>query len=639
MSDRSAGSVPGLKVGLEIHQQLSTGKLFCRCPSTLSETVVARFQRRLRPVQSELGEVDKASLAEARKAHTFQYESTPSNCLVEADEEPPADPEPAAIDVALAMSRLLQAHPVDELTFMRKVVIDGSNTSGFQRTGLVALDGSIVTDSGIVGIESICLEEDSARRVEQDQAAVTYRLDRLGIPLIEIATAPQIHTPQHAQEVAARLGALLRATGRVRRGLGTIRQDLNVSIPEGRRVELKGVQDLRSIPEVIRTEAARQRSLVDLATELRARGADPASITSREPLDLTPELATSSAKVIRSGVASGQQVLAVVLPWFEGLLRSETSRFGKELAGQAKVLGLRGLFHGDELPAYGIELAEVQTIRNRLGVTPGASFLMVVARGELGRIVLHQVLQRCAQALEGVPSEVRRVEPDGSSAFLRPMPGAARMYPETDVQPVLLDSMRIAAAPAVELPEQRRTRFAREYALGESQASQIFDTSQEQAFEEAMAALETLPGNHAPREVGPVVARLLLQELPLAMEGKADTAALEPAVVAELVIAQLLGRIPRDSVAPILAAVLFEGGMISDLINQTQAEGLSLEAARGIVRAVVEERREFVLQKGDAAVGPLMGPVMGRLRGKLSGGAVNRLVEEEIRRLLSTAGS
>src|SRR6266705_2056864 len=229
----------GLKVGLEIHQQLATHKLFCEDASVLVDSPGGqRFRRRLRPTQSELGEIDAAA--------------------IEEDEEPPHPPNPEALDIALEIALLLEAKAASEVDFMRKIVIDGSNTSGFQRSALVALDGHLETNGKRIGVPTILLEEDAARKLGEAEGEVVYRLDRLGIPLVEIATSPDIETPEEAREVALAFGSLLRATRKVMRGIGTIREDLNVSIAGGARIEIKGVQELRMIATFVEKEVERQ---------------------------------------------------------------------------------------------------------------------------------------------------------------------------------------------------------------------------------------------------------------------------------------------------------------------------------------------------------------------------------------------
>ena len=273
-----------LKVGLELHQQLDTRyKLFCGCPTRLrDEEPDVKFLRRLRPTQSELGQVDEAALFEFKRGRSYLYEAYDDTvCLVEMDEEPPHEVNPEALDVALEAALLLRATPVDQVCVMRKVVIDGSNTTGFQRTMLVAVGGpeAIVEDEeGPVKIETICLEEDAARKMGEHGEVVEYRLDRLGIPLIEVATAPMIKSPDQARRVALKIGRLLRATGKVKRGLGTIRQDLNVSIKGGAKIEIKGVQDLDLLPKIVELEVLRQLNLIKIAEELKKRGVEPSDI-------------------------------------------------------------------------------------------------------------------------------------------------------------------------------------------------------------------------------------------------------------------------------------------------------------------------------------------------------------------------
>lgn len=262
----------GLKVGIEIHRQLATNKLFCSCPSRLREDEPdIKIKRFLRPVAGELGKVDIAALHEAAKRLAYIYEAySDSICLVELDESPPFPINQEALEAALAIALLLNAKVFDEIQVMRKTVLDGSNTSGFQRTALIARGGAIETQAGKIAIQTVCLEEDAARIIEQKKDHIIYRLDRLGIPLIEVATAPEIKIPQQARDVALALGALLKATGKVKTGIGTIRQDLNVSIRGGTRTEIKGVQEPNLIPLVIQKEVERQLALIKAGKKVAA---------------------------------------------------------------------------------------------------------------------------------------------------------------------------------------------------------------------------------------------------------------------------------------------------------------------------------------------------------------------------------
>jgi len=282
VDDASALSPEGLgfMCGIEVHQQLATGKLHSRQPGVLYDVTIdtvpeqwSRFQRRLRAARGEGGAIDIAARFESRRNRSFIYVQSPNSGLIELDEQPPLPHDNDAVEIALTVSALLNAKPVSLLQTMRKTVVDGSNTSGFQRTSLISVDGVLETETGPVGIDVLCLEEDSARKLDtlttSNGEQVIYNLDRLGLPLIEIATSPDVVSPEHAKETSMALGRCLRQTRRVRRGLGSIRQDLNVSLACGDRVEIKGCQDLSWIPRIIRLEMSRQLHFYRLANQLR----------------------------------------------------------------------------------------------------------------------------------------------------------------------------------------------------------------------------------------------------------------------------------------------------------------------------------------------------------------------------------
>lgn len=318
----------GLKCGIEIHQELATKhKLFCNCPPRLSDkSPEIVFSRYLRPSQSELGEIDPAALFEFMKGKMIQYEADfDTNCLVEMDEEPPRDLNKEALDITLTFSLLVNSRPIDEIWIMRKTVVDGSNTGGFQRTCVTSLGGSVEVDGKIYNLNQICLEEDAARNVGEEERQVNYRLDRLGIPLMEITTAPEMHTPQEVQAVAHRIGSILRATSRVRRGLGTIRQDLNISIIGGPVVEIKGVQALEMIPIIVENEAKRQSILIEIKNELKNNNYTIEKID-EEQYDVTKIFEQTESKIIRNAIKSNGIVLAIKLHGFAGIIGREILR-------------------------------------------------------------------------------------------------------------------------------------------------------------------------------------------------------------------------------------------------------------------------------------------------------------------------
>lgn len=615
-----------MKAGLEVHQQLATGKLFCACPTELLDEVRGSFVRRLRAAGGEDREVDPAAAFQASRGLRYRYEVSPASCLVDMDEEPPHALNEAALDTALTFALLVGAQWVDEVEVMRKIVVDGSNTTGFQRTALVAHDGELELHGKRISIATICLEEDAARKIREADGEVVYRLDRLGIPLVEVATGPDLASGAEAREVAEEIGALLRATRRVRRGLGTIREDVNVSEEGGHRIEIKGVQELGKIQEYVDGEVARQRLLLRVRDELRRRGAR------------VPERAPDEVSELFQGIASGPladvdrrgaRVLAFPLPGFGGLLRSPPDsgeRLGRELADQARSVGLRGLLHSDELPGYGVTPEHVDEVRRRLDITDDDAFVLVVDRSiERATIAVRRVAARAQAALEGVPGETRDPLLDGRTRYSRPLPGRARMYPETDIPPIALTAERRSRLEhsLPERPAALRARLEREHGLGEEVVRQIVYSDAEPAFEEL-----TRKGHAAP-----LVVRLLFQDLPAVVAARPPTApAFDPSeeTLDTLLTAVETGRFAKEGMPVVLAALADGSGDLEAAIERAGLAGFSPDDLGAIVDRVVRSNVELIRARGDEAFSPLMGDVMREVRGRRDGQEVAEALRRSI---------
>ncbi|MCD6573100.1 MAG: Glu-tRNA(Gln) amidotransferase subunit GatE [Thermoplasmata archaeon] len=609
----------GFKAGLEIHQQLATHKLFCNCESELEENEKLRFafSRRLRPVQSEQGDVDRAAIEEARRGKKFLYYAGENACLVEADEEPPHSANEDAIDAAIMVSLLLNADLVDEIHFMRKIVIDGSNTTGFQRTALIALNGSI---DGI-GIETICLEEDAARKIGEERNEIKYALDRLGIPLIEIATAPDIKSPKQAMEIALKIGMLLRAMKRVKRGIGTIRQDLNVSIREGARVEIKGVQELNDIPKILENEVKRQIELIEVAKELKRRKA-------KEFKEEIKNVESIFEKTKSKFLQKNKPILACRLPKFKGLLggvKYKEHRLGKELAMYAKSRG-GGIMHSDELPNYGISIDEVKELRKFLNCGNEDAFIISAGKNAMEAIKI--AAERAKMALKGVPEEVRKAMPDGSSSYMRPLPGAARMYPETDVPPIKVDKGRVAKIKAMlpEMPDEKIKRMIGQYGLSREEARQLVYSGRDELFEE-------MARKHGHEKV---VARILLNVLSeMEKEGyDVNEAMARLDDVMHGLEKKMYAKEAIDALLRYLAAN--KGASMEEAIEKCGIRAMSEEEIKRIIKKIVKEKANLIEERKEKAISPLMGIIMKELRGKADGALINKLLTEEIKRILKT---
>lgn len=615
----------GLKVGLEIHQQLDTEKLFCHCSSELVDEKGDEFVRKLRPTASEMGEVDPAALLEAQKGLQFRYQNpVESSCLVELDEEPPEGPDEDAMDIALKMALLMDADIMDEIHFMRKIVIDGSNTSGFQRTGLIAMNGSLEVDGNEIRIPTICLEEDAARSIEKKDNEKVYRLDRLGIPLIELATAPDIRTPEESKEVAEVIGGILRATRQVKRGLGTIREDLNISIEKGARVEIKGVQELDMLPEYVETEVKRQMRLHDIKEELNDRDADPEN----EITDVTDIFEGTESGIIKGSINSGKGVYAVKLAGFDGLLRGDGGEplLGPEMADYAKKTGVAGIFHSDELPKFGISEEEIEKINEKVEVEKNDAFALVTEHEEESHQALDKVKERGAMALDGVPEETRNAQQDGTTTFSRPLAGEARMYPETDIPPIEVqeDRFKELEQDLPERPSERIKKLKDNYDINEQQSEQLFRKGYDILFEDLVDRY----GNAS------AVANTFLHTYPELKKEDHDVELIGEEELYKVFKRLKNGEFAKEGI-PDLLKEMCEGKTIDEAIESSGLESITDEDIRETVLEILDDREDFVEERGMSAVGPLMGVVMDDLRGKADGEKVSQILREELQKRIN----
>ncbi|MDD1684943.1 MAG: Glu-tRNA(Gln) amidotransferase subunit GatE [Methanoregula sp.] len=603
----------GLVAGIEIHQQLDTKeKLFCHCPTMLREIAEhdGEFFRYLRATVSEMGEIDRAAQEEMKHDRKFLYYTYDTTCLVENDEEPPAPVNDEALFVCLTIAKIFGMTPVPQVHVMRKLVIDGSNTSGFQRTALVAFAGTL-PDGG--QIETICLEEEAAQRVKDE----VFSLDRLGIPLVEITTSPCMHTPEEVQHVAEYIGMVLRSTGKVKRGLGTIRQDVNISIAAGARVEIKGVQELDLIAEVVRREVQRQQNLLSIRDELRKRNASAGATTGTEVTGLFKETQSTVLK-------KAKKIHAIVLKGFAGLVGREIQperRLGSEMSDYARKCGVGGIFHTDELPAYGVTAEEVARLRMHMHAGETDCVILVAgASGKQAACAMNQVIGRANVALSDnpVPEETRKMLETGSTAYMRPLPGAARMYPETDVLPVLIDNARWDRITIPELLTAKADRFIAAYDIEKNYAFQLASSERLPLFERAvhegikpkLAAFTILSTTTELRRDG-----VDIRKIP-------DQAYLDTWHAVES------GRAAREAVPDIFRSMA-GGSSFAEALAKL-APAISREDLEKIVKKIIAEKKDFIAQKGKAALGPLMGVVMAEVRGSVDGKVVSEILKKEI---------
>ncbi|TRO44634.1 Glu-tRNA(Gln) amidotransferase subunit GatE [Candidatus Bathyarchaeota archaeon] len=623
----------GLKVGLEIHQQLATSaKLFCGCPPELSkEQPEITFLRRLRPTQSELGQVDPAAFFEFQKGIMIRYEADrATSCLVEMDEEPPHPLNMEAVEVVLAAALMMNAKPVDEVHIMRKTVIDGSNTTGFQRTCVIALDGSIEVCGKLIPIQHASLEEDAARKTGDEQGGkiIRYRIDRLGIPLIEVATGPVIYSPIEAQEVALAIGRILRDTGKAMRGLGTIRQDLNVSLPNGALVEIKGVQELDLISRVVEYEVKRQLNLIEVVGELKKRGV-AAEALKPDFVDVSKMFEQTKCKVISKALEKKQIAMAVKLPGFGGLLKRElmpSFRLGTELADRARFWGrVGGIFHTDEMPAYDVSGEEVEAVRRAVSAGEADAVVFVADNAENTIDALKAVVERAKEAVTGVPAETRAANSDGTTHYMRPRPGAARMYPETDIPPSLIttDLLKKIHSNLPEPAEKKLGRLMSQYNLNEKLAKQLIDSDYGAIFE--VIAKES-------GVTATAIAAFLTETVKaLKREG------LHVEMVADEQLREIFhgvgsGLLAKEAVPDVFSWLsTHENVTLKYALESLGLKMLSNSEIEKLIERIINENKQSTENLGVNKFGLLMGLVMKEARGKADPTIVSKFLKERLR--------
>ncbi len=442
----------GLRCGLEVHYQLDTKKkLFCHCPvGLLKRPPDAEIVRHMRPTLSELGEYDGTALMEFKTKKTVRYQLYyDSVCTYEMDDTPPFVINREALRIAVEIALLLNCRIADEIHVSRKQYLDGSIPTGFQRTIAVGVNGWIPFEGRRIRIVQVCLEEDACREVSDRGHVIVFRTDRLSTPLVEVITAPDMETPAEACEVDREIGRILRATRKVRRGIGTVRQDVNVSIEGGTRVEIKGVPKTGMIERLVRVEALRQKGLLSLQEEITQGSAGE-----KTPVCECSGLFTGSGCApLHESAEHGLAVGAVAIQGFTGLLHRRISpgrTFADELAGRVRVIACLDdepvLFFSDENGPPGRYPAakEWEVVRRRLGVKSKDPVVIVRGRPEDVDTALSEIVARVEEAKLGVPNETRQVLRGGETDFERILPGPNRMYPDTDSAPIAISEEEVA---------------------------------------------------------------------------------------------------------------------------------------------------------------------------------------------------
>jgi len=627
-----------VKIGLEIHFQVKGRKLFCECTAEESRNILGTFTRRLTIVSGEKADRDAAALQESMKGKDFQYIKTDNSCLVEMDEEPPHIPGRETVETAIITSLILGCKIVDNIHFMRKIVIDGSNTSGFQRTGIIGLNGNFRANSKSVRIASVTLEEEACKKLKEEDKKIEYSLDRLGIPLIEISTEPDITSPEEAREIAESIGLAVRQSKMIRREASSIRQDLNISIRGGKRVEIKGVQSLSQIEKVLTKEIERQESLIEIS-EILAKRNVPGRISLQ---DLTDSNYFKESDIISKGRSSGKRVFVFTLPGLSGVLKSGKYRLGMEIADRLRTAGIGGLIHSDELPNYGIELGEKEEVFRKLGCGREDAFGIILLEGNKIEECIEIIQNRIEEALHGVPAETRGAT-DNGTRYLRPLSGSSRMYPETDIPliPIREEYMKEVGK---KVPTSVRQKIDHLVMLGIPRQEAMNALWKE--YDEVLEHFVISYGN--PKVCAKFLSVVFSSERPDLLKAE-----------------KLIERYSRGNIPPESLEQLYEGGefvsgdsriTLKDdgtlsyslrTDDKVQVEDIGLDFKfkdRGMLNLeetidrVLEENITTIKERGENSFKLLMGQVMKEVRGRFEGKEISELLKRKIAEVLNNSG-
>ena len=655
----------GLKVGLEIHQQLNTNKkLFCKCRPIESDEYTEKFSRSLRTAKSELGELDPAALFEKTKSKKINYyANSQSSCLVEKDEEPPHDLDHNAKKISLLISSMLESKIFSEIHVMRKTVIDGSNTTGFQRTMLISQGGNLKVNGKKIGVQAVCLEEDAAKLLKDEQNERDYSLDRLGVPLVEIALEPVSTKPSEVKEIALTLGRNLRVTGNMKRGIGSIRQDVNISVMNSGVVEVKGVQQLDQLEEIIDYEAKRQHGLILIAEKLKKLSI---AITKEDVFDITESFKVCDSKIIQNALKSNAKIKAIRIRNFSGMFGFEPYpgiRLGKEIGQQVRFFGIGGVFHSDELPNYGINDSDVGKVRKHLELVDKDGFLIIAGEDPKLDYTINSIIKRIQDAANGVPAETRAATQDGETVFLRPRPGASRMYPETDIPSinVMPEEVKLAndIANATKSWDESITELQKNYGLNSQLSEQIFDSEYMEVFEK-ICEIKKSPKTGEPSPN--FVASMLCSSIRNLERKGFDATRLKPKIIIGFFELLAADKIPKEELEIVFETIMSGkvSKMMGDALRDTMLgnEGLSPEqllhlyemagTATQKLKAIdmdetmsvnldkiIQENMDLpeVKEGGERAVKKLMGIAMKAYRGQYPGNKIHDLLQKKVSEL------
>lgn len=614
----------GFKSGLEVHQQLLTKKkLFCRCPAGLySDEYHAEILRHMRPTLSELGEYDGTALMEFKTKKDIIYRINRTTvCTYEMDDTPPFPMNEEALDIAIELGLLMNCHIVDELHIARKQYLDGSIPTGFQRTAIVSVGGYIPYKNREINLIQMSIEEDSCRESYDYGHTRIYITDRLGMPLTETVTYPEMFTPFEVAEVNNIIRRIARSTGKVRTGIGAAREDVNVSVTGGTRIEIKGVPRIKNIPLLTYNEAMRQWNLLRLREELHRRGITKETFEAKSE-EITKLLLKTSYLPIANAINEKKIVNCVILRGFKGLLRWQTQTdtyFSKEISDRVRVIAclsnIPNIIHSDSLGDT-ITSSEWQKIRKTVGASDDDTLVLVWGNETDARTGANEIIIRAREATEGVPSETRQALRDGTNGFERILPGPDRMYPDTDLPPMKITSQRIEKI-KLTMPTKlwEREKWYKELNVPEDIINDLLISKYAGLFEKIVKEWE----------LNPVLVAVVLINYPKKLKKKGlNIEILNEQVFKGILEAYKNKLIEKDGIIVAMERTILQGQFTLDILPPPAND---IEIMDAILNSKLQLNK-LKLNNNEKSTDILIGLVMNNLRGRADGAYISKYIND-----------
>jgi len=614
----------GFRCGLEIHQQLKTDeKLFCRCPAGYrNDSPDAEIVRHMRPTLSELGEYDGTALMEFKTKKRVIYQLYRDNmCTYEMDDTPPFVINKKALDIAIRLALMLHCAIVDELHVSRKQYLDGSIPTGFQRTAVVGVGGWVPYKGRKIMLSHLCLEEDACREVSDRGHTITFKTDRLSMPLVEVITQPVLESPEEAREVNELIGRMLKASGLVRRGIGSVRQDVNVSIEGGTRVEMKGIAKTSYLDKMTEIEAFRQIHLLEIKDELKNRGLTRDSFSPIKK-DVTSLLTgISSSSLINQAIESDQKLGAVKLPGFGGLLKREIQPgryFADEFSGRVRVIACL-----DQMPNIASSRMLMpqfgEAVNNALNKEFEATEndVIVLTWGPAEDVItaMNEIIIRAEEAFDGVPNETRQHLGDYTTTFERILPGPNRMYPDTDSPPVVIPACTVTGF------EQSLPKRAWDFEMKWEKQGVPPVIARKAVVSPLLDLFDKLVERNT---VNPAILFAFLKK---AYRLNNQVADFDPALVAQLMEAKKQGKLTETEIISLLAessSETLKANLDKRLNGRSEISEAEIQLAIDNELSKISKAK---FKSDEAKVNFLTGRVSRKLNGAVYGGRVRELVK------------